>query len=153
MLHPWICYDSVVQARQAEKADQWIIGAETKQQKMIDIFLLVMQETMQLECTLPSITILCSFNFHRKKISIPGKYLFICWCGAFIQLWSCVIPLKLNSGIFDWFRSNVVLATFAVKVKMALWKHPDIWCWYLFRLHNFIKMAKYKRIDFSLIVV
>ena len=92
-------------------------------------------------------------QFPSQKISIPGKYLFICWCGAYIHLRSCVIPLKLNSGIFDWFRSNVVLATVAVKVKMALWKHPDIWCWYQFRLHNFIKMAKYKRIDFSLIVV
>ena len=31
--------ESVVQVRQAEKADQWSIGAETKQQKLIfDLF-------------------------------------------------------------------------------------------------------------------
>merc|ERR1712037_634113 len=64
------------QARQAEKADQWIIGAETNQQKMIDIFLLVMQETMQLECTLPSKTIFCSINFHLKR-DIYSRKIFI----------------------------------------------------------------------------
>ena len=73
-----------MQAGQTEKADQWINGAQTQQQKLIDdTYVLLVQETIYPDCTF--LSILCSFiakdiysesTFYHVD-STPSKYLVI----------------------------------------------------------------------------
>ena len=97
LLPPWMCcwcrWKIIIwslQAGQTEEADQWINGAETKQQILIgDIYILLVQKTIYLDCTFPSI--LHSFIVKRYL-----QWIFTLQCRFFtrqifihILMWTC----------------------------------------------------------------